>query len=283
MAVVELRGRTQVMAFESLRELEHFIETTPRVWRNDSSRSNRATNDWDLGVGLHGARALARSGWEDGVRQVAAAANFVPERTREKLMLDMAGFVPDVPRYCAGEPAHMLRKGKARAKLPVITLVVNTAASSGVPAHTLARYGGALVSAIDVLERSGVRVEVVAMISAAHRDNYKSVLSWIVKRAEETPNLADIAFSIAHPAMFRRLGFALIERTPRAAETEGYGYVGYGVNTTANLPLCDSTALIMPPMPDTLPRDPEQALQTVLASVRTAAKRQDIALEINHG
>ena len=52
----------------------------------------------------------------------------------------------------------------------------------------------------------------------------KVVVGWKVKRAEDPLNMSDVAFSLAHPAAFRRLGFAMMERSDIGCYAENYGY-----------------------------------------------------------
>jgi hypothetical protein len=79
-------------------------------------------------------------------------------------------------------------------------------------------------AAIDQIESAGRRVDlIVAMM--AQQGNLRNVIGWQVKQADDHADLAAIAFSIAHPASLRRIGFAMYERT-KSPTWMGYGQPG---------------------------------------------------------
>lgn len=78
-----------------------------------------------------------------------------------------------------------------------------------------------MCAVIDQLENSGRRVELnVAWCSQI--SGVRVSVGWTAKRAEDTLDLASIAFSLAHPAASRRIGFAMAERSA-ARQDLGYG------------------------------------------------------------
>lgn len=212
--------------FESLSEMVDWTRATPRVWSQKSSSSEPATNSWDLGAGYVGALKLAQEGWEAGIKNIAALAMVVPNNTITTKEMSVAGDYPDVPRYLAGDPFNMVKRGKQRVPKPAMTIVVNTVASASVKAKAMANYGAAMVALVDRLESRGIRVELLGAVSYDNLQRGKATVAWTIKRAEDHLDLASIAFSLAHPACFRRLSFAAIERSPRELECWSYGVPG---------------------------------------------------------
>lgn len=208
--------------FESLAEMVQWTRSTPRKWSENTSRTNTRDNSWDLGAGYEGALELAERGWEAGIRNLAALALTVPNNTITVREMSVAGDFPDVPRYLAGDPFNMVRRGKQRVPKPALTICVNTVASAIVTGRELANFGAAIVALVDRLESRGVRVELIGAI-CANENRGKVSIAWHIKRAEDHLDLAAVAFSLAHPACFRRIGFAAIERSPRELEQPGYG------------------------------------------------------------
>lgn len=216
--------RRFVRQFSSLLEMVDFIRSTPSQWLSTSSVRDPAKESWDDNVGFEGALRLAADGWPDGVREIFASAALVPTSYATTRGYDVAGEYPDVARALGGDPRCMVRRGKTYRPRPVITIAMNVAVRWDVPAVVKANYGAALTGLVDRLEQRGVRVELYAANAAnGPVTGQKISVAWCVKRAEDAVDLSAIAFSVAHPAMSRRLCFAAHERSPRRHELFGYG------------------------------------------------------------
>jgi hypothetical protein len=115
----------------------------------------------------------------------------------------------------------MRRRGDSVAKRPIVTLVVNIAAHFGISAKAKANYGAAVVAVIDRLESAGRRVEVYAA-EATSNGQQRFFMAWLVKAAGEHLDLGALSYSVAHPAVHRRIGFAVKERSSLQQDA-GYG------------------------------------------------------------
>jgi hypothetical protein len=216
----------QVWFGDSLPDVEAWLQSAPRIWRQNSSRTNSARHDWDLGAGWDGALRMAKTGWEEGVRKIdVAARQIVPTARTASFSYDVAGEFPDVSRFCAGDPMHMRSRKHDKAHRPVVHLVVNVCCSGSVAAQHFVNYGAAVAGLVDQLENAGRRVELDVIGVNGHNGRGRTVCGWKVKRAEDHLDLSAVAYSIAHPAAFRRLMFAMWERTPLSLECSGYGSV----------------------------------------------------------
>jgi hypothetical protein len=124
----------------------------------------------------------------------------------------------------AGDMKSMIRKVKVRAdngRGRVVTLIVPVNAVAGVSADHMANFGVAVAQYVHQMERSGIRVEVIAAMTS--RVSQWRVSACVrIKHASQPLDLAVMAFAIGHPAMFRRLGFAIRERCA-APMDPGYG------------------------------------------------------------
>lgn len=221
--------RTKALySFDSLREVFDYIETAPRTWRQRGSETSRATISWDLGTGFAGAMKYARNGWIEGAQRAQKALqSFTPKSPAPDQRIDFYGHMPHVPRFCAGAPDNMIRHdtpptlGGGR----VITLYAAINANAWQKAPYMANYGIGVAQYINQLENDGLRVELHACVAQAPMSGaMKRVAhSVCVKRADQPLDLAVVAFAIGHPAMFRRLWFALVERSAGPDEA-GYYY-----------------------------------------------------------
>lgn len=217
---------TAIRFADDLNDLANWLSSEARVWRQQSSRGNRASNSWDLGLGMDGALRMAKTGWSEGMRNVMFAAQEVVAAPRTStIRYDVAGEFPDVGRFVVGDPLHMRSHRKQRDHHQLVHLIVNVCCSASVSASTFANYGGAVAALVDQLENRGRRVELDVVGVNSHKGRGRSICGWKVKQASDPLDLSAVAYSIAHPAAFRRLMFAMWERLPRSWEDAGYGTV----------------------------------------------------------
>lgn len=223
MLTEENPGKRYKYQFDDLPEVVNYIAREPRKWELRESHANHGGN-WTLGVDWDRSLRMARDGWEEGVRKLFALAAMVPNNTITTRELSVAGEYPDVPRYLAGDPFNMVKRGKQRVPKPTMTIVSSIGANCHVNGQAMANYGAAIVALIDRLESRGVRCELIGVWrSTGLRDGSTFCFSWAVKRAEDHLDLSAVAFGLGHPAMLRRLGFAVMERCPKAAQVGHYG------------------------------------------------------------
>jgi len=226
---------------QSLSAVIDWINSTPRKWRAEGSRTDRATRSWDLELGYQGALKLAYDGWAEGASRMAQALATLPAMaSTTRTSYGVAGGSVSVGRYFSGNPLCMRNRKRERGHRPAITMAVNIVANAGVSAEAMSNYGLAIARYADELEQAGYPVEVIAVMAAQQGSN-RSCHSWTVKAQGQAMNLADIAFSIGHPGCFRRIGFAAFERT-------GPEYPGYGQAspiTAEDLPPRYSDAILL--------------------------------------
>lgn len=221
--IKEESARRNKYQFDNLVEVVDYVTHVPRVWRQNNSRSDFG-GDWTLGVNYEKALILAKDGWQAGIQKLFALAAAVPNnivRTRE---MSVVGEYPDVPRYLAGDPFNMVKRGKQRVPKPAMTIVSSIGANCNVSGQQMANFGAAIVALVDRLESRGVRVELLGVWrSTRMKDQSTFSYSWTVKRTEDHLDLSAVAFGLGHPAMLRRFGFAIMERAPAHTEVYNYG------------------------------------------------------------
>jgi len=258
-------------AFESLHALGEYINAMPRTWDCRDSETATPETAWDLKAGYAGAVDMARFGWIEGAQKTQAALKRLrPYTPKPRLRNDVYGFRPNVPRYCAGAPDCMVRnapngrEGSGRA----LTLAIPVNALASVSAVHMANFGTAVARYINQLEAENVRVEVIGMIVSNVRGQ-RVAHSWTLKRASQPLDLAVLSFSIGHPAMFRRLGFALRERSHAPCDP-GYGSTvpataGDLINAPAGVVVLNGMA-----QASTVAKTPEDALAYISKAIDAA-------------
>lgn len=270
-------GRNERIAFQSLAELGEYIARTPRTWRMKNSETVQPSPERDLNAGYDNALDMARNGWLEGAQRVQKALKaFVPETPKPDTVVDFYGYRPHVPRFCAGDPMNMVRRDPIDPETgmgKVLTLAVPVNALMSVSASSMANFGVAVAQYVNQLETDGMRVELIGMMVSHVSGYWRVAHSWVIKYADQPLDLAVIAFTIGHPAMFRRLGFALRERCAAPMDP------GYGQTVPAKL-----SDLINPPLgtvilngmasADRYAPTPEKALEYVTQQIDKAMEAQ---------
>ena len=215
------------MRFDSLFEFNQWLDDTPKT-EDSGSSSTRHSDDreWDFALGYEGAREYAKGTefWQEGTDQitrgVAGVQGEMHQSARPVLSWDVAGFAPDVPAMLAGQPDHMFCMEYQNESVEIVTIGF-CGFSARCTAKAMLNRGAALLTLVDALESSGKRCEIW----------YDDVLAPVrmrvcLKKSSEQWSAHTLAFSMAHPGFFRRLGFAWREKF---TELDGHTNSGYGV------------------------------------------------------
>lgn len=227
--------RHLIINFENLTAfVEQAKQAKSPTWTSSRSGWDEGRGDWNGTPTMEDATKLAVTGWREGRERILEAKmgleRLLTKRDRAQKSEDwgMAGYRPDVPRYIAGEPEHMImpsdRFGPAN---PIVSMMANAAVNWTISAEKIMNFGAALTSAIDQTERTGRRVELdVAYgiksygfhgsntneITEDNKDGRSLQVIVRVKRANVPLELDRVVFCLAHPSMFRRFMFSVMEQ-----------------------------------------------------------------------
>ena len=246
MRVVTKKGKALqhvVCTFDGLAELTDWLEKTPtdKTGNDLASQAHHGDKVWDFELGYKGSLDLINNGWEKGAqeieklrnKQVGDIANGYAEVSQPEWNRDVAGDAVDVGAFLSGEPECMLVREEEEVNVPVVEIWFRLGCPANVEGKQLMNQGVAMLAAIDKIEAQGIRVKLVAWYQGwgRHRRTVKDRrfhFSCVVKRADEPLHLHTLAFAIAHPAFFRRLVFAVIERQGDKDQTGAFTDGGYG-------------------------------------------------------
>lgn len=210
--------------FNSLAQYARWLRDTAAVWKYTNSREHKGEQDWDFATGYEKCEALARDGWLEGAQKAQDALKaFSPTSPAPDTKTDFYGHRPHVARYCSGAPDSMIRydrdaqNGSGR----VMSLLVPISVNYMTQAEYFANFGVGVAQYVNQMEAQGYRVEVHAGM-AQESKGHRMTCTVQIKSADQPLDLAVMAFAIGHPAMFRRLGFAMIERSVQP-QSPGYG------------------------------------------------------------
>jgi hypothetical protein len=211
---------------------------TPQLPGNGNwSTVDQAPLEWYGGVDLKGALKMATEGWQEGAKQITKLLDTLPPSSEvlPDWQLDVAGFICNVPAFIAGEPECMWHMSECKRNEHRIALIIQTHASSGVPAEQMINYAAAVAGVTRSIEASGINVAVYAIDYSAV-DSAIVGSGTVVREFGEPLDLTRVAYAF-HPSRFRRIVFAWREITPGAESIarNGYGHAPYDKPLTAEI------------------------------------------------
>lgn len=172
---------------------------------------------------LYGDKELAKKIEDAGVGNVRLKLK--SQTNRRQVYSSVVGFAPNVPNFIAGTPNSMINIRQVKTKQRVITVAYNTSVSCFVTPDEIVRAAAKFVSAVMLIEASGVRVNVFSVEVFRDRKNrHRCCFMTRIKDSGQKIDTLRMSYPIAHPSMLRRHWFRLLETTPGIPESYVRGY-----------------------------------------------------------
>lgn len=218
--------------FRSLSEFLDYVDNRPSPWSQTLSSRKEGNSDWRGTDSWEETMELARYGWTEGRRNLVKTLNIFIEKEKylisPRYSYNVGGLFPNVPRYVAGDPLHMVNQDREeKGPIKILNLLVNVTSSASVSGQSKINWGAALVSIIDNLESSGYSISITWVTASKPSDSYDGpdvVLSYDLKSAGEHVDLDKLAFWLINPSTLRRIDLSFIERFDiQRWYGEGYG------------------------------------------------------------
>ncbi len=220
----------------------------------DHGGKGRTATDWNGNCTLPEACSLAAAGWREGCGKINATLAALQDDIGSLAIVpairrvDCGGEI-DVAAYLTGEPEHYIMPEQTMAPSETgraLTIGFCCTVSGVVSADELTRRGAAVAALIASLEVGGYAVKLDVILSTSSKPRqagHTAVATVPVKRFGGELDIASLAFTCAHPAFLRQLGFAFYQY---AADKHGTGTgfdAGYGYPYTPEL---DGYDLLIP-------------------------------------
>lgn len=227
------RTTVKVSTFDFIQDLTNWLDST-RITPMFASKSGGAhsmregdeswagTKTWDE------ARRLMKSGWAEKAKelesQLSKELNKEPTQVmRQKSVYDVVGGNCSVPRYLQGVPTSMIRQVRTPVKQKTVTVNYNLTFNGNTSEKELIENAVKCLAYVKRLEDSGTRVNLnVFFVTGLGHRAFAYVVP--IKKTGERLSLAKMAFTLCHPAMFRRIMFGCLERDKDVTEDFVYGY-----------------------------------------------------------
>lgn len=205
------------------RENNHVMRHEHSSQKIEEDRDWTGTYDWNEAI------ELLRDGYIDIVPRIQDEV-----RKNSKLHLDLGldrkiennhmGFIPNVPNALQNLPKSMINIDRPNLKNRVVKITYVWTGACSKSTEYFIKNGIALVSAINIMEAQGLQVKLDVAFFCARSDGTIAAPTVCIKNHGQRFNLTKIAFPIAHPSMFRRIGFKWLETVPNLKADFSCGY-----------------------------------------------------------
>lgn len=211
-------GMSEVLAAAST---ENFVKERYRSSREAGKEYWTGTSSFESAV------TLAETGWCEGRELVEVLALQVQELTGIKalemqLSYENQGLYVDTGEFLTGNPecwAQPVEDEEKHTRMQggkFVSMLLNMSVSAGISQDQILLRGAALATLTDVLEAYGFRVKIDCSSGVrSPRRGELLALRFPVKSFGEALNLDTLVFAAAHPAMFRRIVFGVLEQFPQ--------------------------------------------------------------------
>lgn len=225
-------SREQFHAFSSAEAMASHVKAHgDNCWSDSPWREAHGDDKWAGSKCMPDAIKLAHNGWPEGAEKAYKLKEKIRALTPKKFRLTeycVAGEIVDIPRYIAGNPMCMMRTTMAEnRRRPVITLVSDIAGSCMVGGHVFTNRAAVVAAIVDVVEDAGFSCHVIGYFSTTdvHKRKIEARCAFTIKAPDQPSDINKLAFGLGHPAVFRRLGFAVLTENKFTSElTDCIGY-----------------------------------------------------------
>jgi len=236
MIKIKEKNKLCLNVFSNISEFYNFLQKTPRREGAGNSSEEEGNSSWRGTKNIKEAYNLLLSGDDNLYKKFQEQKDITVERmlgntiNKNQIKNDIVGFQPNVPNFLLGLPDNMINQEPKKISQKILNIVLCMSVSSGVSSSTLQNIGMKYTQVIDILEKSGYRVNLYIAHSGEY-DDEKDICLIRIKTDREPFNIKKCVFPIAHPSMFRRIMFRWIECCDVDNElTSGWGGYGRPIN-----------------------------------------------------
>ena len=135
------------------------------------------------------------------------------------------GGIPNVPNTLLGLPKTMLNRDPIVRRIKTIDIIYSPTGPYRVKPKRFIEAGIALLSAIELIERSRIQIRLISCFASSHIQGEAIIGTVVIKEYSDRLDIQKLCFPLAHPSMLRRIGFKFTETVPGMTKdfTDGYG------------------------------------------------------------
>lgn len=221
-------------SFDSLYELLYEVNTRPKnEVMKDCNSSYK--NNYDF-TGTHSyeeAEKLAKYGYTELLPKIREGMKSCSKKIEKKVIKKErclpqnmpVGYIPNVPNMLLGRPDSMINVIRTPQKVKVIEIIYIMDGNGGTEKELWIKAGAIILEAVKFIERANIRIKLSVCMYFAGSGNEIAISTVKIKDFGDKLDLQKVCFPMAHPSMFRRIGFRWIETHPDIEENSwSYGY-----------------------------------------------------------
>lgn len=238
--------------FDSLYKLLSTVKSRPNnraMAEEDSSQSNgyefTGSNSYEE------AENLAKYGYKDILPTIREGMKSSSKKIAKKVLQKqrclpqnmVVGYIPNIPNTLLGRPDTMINVVRSPQKVKVIEIVYLMDGNCYEDKELWIKAGAIVLEAIKFIERANIRIKLSVCMYFATTGRQTAISTVKIKDFGDKLDLQKVCFPIAHPSMFRRIGFKWIETNPDITDPDwcrGYGHClssnGKSLTEYMNLP-----------------------------------------------
>lgn len=136
------------------------------------------------------------------------------------------GYIPNVPNSIMNLPDSMICVERTPQKRKTLSVIYNIGGSASEDKQFFINAGTALCTALNIVEANGIQTQLSVGFMPAQEGNDEAICPTVsIKDFGQKFDLQKICFPLAHPSMFRRIGFKYLETCPQIKKRDWiYGY-----------------------------------------------------------
>jgi hypothetical protein len=151
-------------------------------------------------------------------------AKYTEELDRPRPSIKVQGYIPCIPNAIRNLPQSMISIDRKPIKRKTLHILYAETGSGAREAEWFIAAGAALLSAIEIIEKGGIQTKIDLCFFCGERAGEITFPTITIKNYGERYSLQKISFPLAHPSMFRRIGFKWLETTPDIRNDFSVGY-----------------------------------------------------------
>lgn len=263
-----------IYEFDDIEEYRQYINTQPRRFsRRESEYGDfkfTGTKSYDE------AESLLINGYHEGLKELMrcplqVSDNGIAELVKRHRRYDYAGNRVSVPRMLSGKPKSMIRnvRNEVHVSVPKIEVIYKSNLPATASKNVLFAVGKALMSAIMVMEKNGVQMQLKSLFCIKDRsETEKFGATIMLKKYSQRLNPLLVAYPLAHPSWFRRHWFRLLEVAPDLSSSfeDNYGCTMY----RSELSAFESHNRVLICATDYLYQSPEAVFEDIISKIKKA-------------
>lgn len=137
------------------------------------------------------------------------------------------GYIPNVPNSIMNLPDSMIYVEQTPQKRKTLSLIYNIGGSAFEDKEFFIKAGIAVCTALNIVEAKGIQTQLLVGFMPAEASKECVCPTITIKDFGQKFDLQKICFPLAHPSMFRRIGFKYLETCPEVTDKSfrsGYGH-----------------------------------------------------------